>query len=311
MRGARMRHVWSRVSGGVLAALFSVVILAAVASAVSGAEAAPEPAVASQALGTLEPAVASQALGTLSANVYAQTSAEHRACCYGIFAAATWRLEEALEDAEPVPARPAVVMDLDETVLDNSSFQAFLYRNGLVYTPELWERFEREGVHEVGLVAGAELFIRKAESLGVAVVYLSNRNETNASRTVAALAHVGLDTTLIAQRLFLKPNAGSSDKSRRRDAASARYNVLMYLGDNLRDFSEVFAPDRLPHSATTDDYLRAMEARSASVDDATCHWGVDWFVLPNPMYGEWEKLVPPNPADILRPSGMEVRTGGE
>jgi len=261
--------------------------------------------VAAAATATDEPSCP-YALGTRSANVYVQTSAEYRACCRSIYAAAGYRLEEMLEDAEPGPVRPAVVMDIDETVLDNSSFQTFLYVNELEYTPELWSQFEQEGIDEVGMVPGASEFIGRAESLGVAVVYLSNRNERNLDRTVAALAGAGLDTTGIGERIYLKPEGASSDKSPRRDAVAARYNVLMYFGDNLRDFSDVFRPARPSADAPPEEYLAAIEARNRAVEDASCHWGVDWFVLPNPIYGEWEKLTPESPEAIFRHSAMET-----
>ncbi len=242
--------------------------------------------------------------GSLSANVYLQTSAEYRACCLGIYAGATLRLEEMLEDADPSPTSPAVVMDIDETVLDNSTFQTFLYVNGLDYSDELWERFEREGVGEVGLVPGAKGFIERAESLGVTVIYLSNRNESNLEWTAQALERVGLGSEGLRERLYLRPAGASSDKSPRRDEVAARYNVLMYFGDNLRDFSEVFAAPRLSSDASEQDYLDAIGARADEVDAASCHWGVDWFALPNPIYGEWEKLEGKRPADVLRPSEM-------
>jgi acid phosphatase len=244
------------------------------------------------------------ALGAEGANVYVQTSAEYRACCYGIYAAAGRRLEEILEDADPPPTRPAVVMDLDETVLDNSTFQTFLYVNGLEYTGELWSAFERGGAEEVGLVPGAAEFIEGAEARGVAVIYLSNRNERNRAWTVRAIVHAGLDTTGIAGRLYLRQEGASSNKAGRRDAVSADYNVLMLFGDNLRDFSEVFKPRAVPTDASPEAYRDAISDRARAVDDAACHWGVDWFVLPNPIYGEWEKLMSPDSADVLRPSGM-------
>jgi len=255
-------------------------------------------------------AVAPPEQRSLTANIYNQAAAEYRACCMTIYAAAAYRLEEMMEDADPPLARPAVVMDLDETVLDISSFQTFLYENELSYTPELWSVYEQEGVGEVLLVPGAGEFIARAEALGVSVVYLSNRNEATREYTVAALEQLGLNTKGIEERIFLKPTGGSSDKSARRDAISARYNIVMIFGDNLRDFAEIFAPERLGDDAATDDYLRAIGARGAAVDAAACHWGVDWFVLPNSMYGEWEKLVPPNPVDILRPTGMTVGQTG-
>jgi len=244
--------------------------------------------------------------GSLLANVYTMTAAEYRACCRTIYAAAGYRLEELMEDADPPLVRPAVVMDLDQTVLDITSFQTFVYENELSYTPARWSVYEQVGVHEVLLVPGAGEFIAKAEALGVSVVYLSNRNEANQEFTIAAIEQVGLNTDGIEERLYLKPTGASSDKSPRRDAISARYNVLMIFGDNLRDFSEVFKPARLDDGAATEDYLAAIQSRSDAVEDAVCHWGVDWFMLPNCMYGEWQKHVPDNPVEIMTPTEMTV-----
>lgn len=290
-----MRHTGSH---SFLIACLSLILLS-LASATVAQTSAP----ADRAQAPPAGAPGSQTLATLYGNVYLQTSAEYRACCHGIFAAARYRLEELLEQADPAPLRPAVVMDLDMTVLDVSSFQTFLYVNDLKYTPELWVEYERDGVEEVALVPGARAFIERVEELGVAVVYLSNRNESTEEWTIAALERLGLNTAAISERIYLKPEGASSDKSPRRDAIAARYNVLMCLGDNLRDFSEVFKPAKLPEGAATDEYLRGIDERARSVDEAVCHWGVDWFVLPNPVYGEWEKLITPNPAAILRPSG--------
>ena len=153
---------------------------------------------------------------------------------------------------------------------------------------------------------GAKQFIAGAEALGVTVVFLSNRNQRNQESTVAGLERLGVDTTGISERIYLKPEGGSSNKSSRRDAVSARYNVLMCLGDNLRDFSEVFVPEKLPEGARADERKRAIADRAVAVDQAACHWGIDWFVLPNPVYGEWEKLVGEPPEEILRPSSELV-----
>jgi predicted secreted acid phosphatase len=79
----------------------------------------------------------------------------------------------------------------------------------------------------------------------------------------------------------------------------------MYFGDSLRDFSESFAAPRLPADAGPESYLKAIARRAAQVDDASCHWGVDWFVLPNPVYGEWEKLIGRSPHAVLRPTSMK------
>jgi acid phosphatase len=96
----------------------------------------------------------------------------------------------------------------------------------------------------------------------------------------------------------------TSDKSSRRDAFDARFNVLLYVGDNLRDFSESFAAPKLSKDAPAAAFDQAIAARLKSADDAACHWGVDWFILPNPVYGEWEKLLGDDPRARMRNTTM-------
>jgi acid phosphatase len=103
----------------------------------------------------------------------------------------------------------------------------------------------------------------------------------------------------------LKPVGGSSDKSARREAIIAKYNVLLWFGDNLRDFSETFVAPKVA-SQSPADLLRGIAERNARVDDADCHWGIDWFVIPNPVYGEWERLIGPDPLAIMHPTTMQV-----
>ena len=83
-------------------------------------------------------------------------SAEYRACCLQVYRCGLRRLDEILKATHP--PRPAVVMDLDETVLDNSAFQTFLYRHGLDYSDALWaearEAFSEEAMLQLILLAG-------------------------------------------------------------------------------------------------------------------------------------------------------------
>jgi acid phosphatase len=109
------------------------------------------------------------------------------------------------------------------------------------------------------------------------------------------LAHTGLNTTGIADRLYLKD--GSSDKTGRRKVAEEQFRVLLHFGDNLRDFSEEF---KVKPGQTT------MASRAAQVDAAADKWGKNWIILPNPSYGEWERLLHSNPADDLRPTKMAM-----
>ena len=211
----------------------------------------------------------------LGANLYIQTAAEYRACCLQVYKTAEMRLEAILAAENSRPRKPAVIMDLDETVLDNSAFESFLHENDLEYSDDLWGTYERDYSGEVRLVPGAREFIKKAEDLGVTVIYISNRFEENRAATVGALNRLGINTEGIGQRLFLATKGGPSDKTSRREMVVARYNVLLLFGDNLRDFSETFLAKKVTGIDGADAYDRAIEARLKSVDDAACHWGIE------------------------------------
>jgi acid phosphatase len=141
--------------------------------------------------------------------------------------------------------------------------------------------------------------------MGVRVIFVSNRSALNAKSTEAAVRRLGLGPVLDrGGEIHLRPEKGPSDKSLRRDAIAAKYNVLMIFGDNLRDFAEAFAAKKFDKAASTEEFRKAIKEREDAVDVAACHWGIDWFVLPNPVYGEWEKLIGPRPVDLLRPTSM-------
>lgn len=228
----------------------------------------------------------------LLANLYMITSAEYRACCLEIYKFAEERLAQKLRACLPGAKSPAVVMDLDETVFDNSGFQTMLYRDRLVYTDKLWDPWEENFPQEVRLVPGAKQFIERAEAAGVTVVYISNRMTRFRDSTIRALKDNGLNTKDIDSRLLLKDDI--SDKDARRAHARDRFNVLLLFGDNLRDFSDEF---KVTSGMSVEDRKKLVDARSA-------HWGDDWIVLPNCSYGEWEKLIKTNPASFLPPTAM-------
>jgi acid phosphatase len=240
---------------------------------------------------------------TLDANLYVQTAAEYRACCLQTYQCAGDRLELLLKSPWPRGLKPAVIMDLDETVLDNARFQTFLDKERLEYKDALWDVWEKDYPDEVGLVPGAKAFIERAEKLGATVAYISNRSEKFRDSTKRALELNKLNVADLDARLFLKTE--SSDKSARRERVMAKYRVLLLLGDNLRDFSEVFVVPKL--KPDEDEKQRAeIAARWQKVDEAAGHWGVDWFILPNPVYGEWQKLYGAQPRNKLRQPKMKA-----
>ena len=219
----------------------------------------------------------------LNAVVWMQTAAEYRAAARTAYRAAEINLERALrepnwtaaieqtESFEKLP--PAVILDLDETVLDNSSYQARLTAGAGRFTDESWRGWVSEA--KAGLVPGAREFLSFAHARGVRIYYVTNRtcdpSKVDDPTVRVVRAH---SLPLGPNRLLCKSD--TSDKSPRRKDVSNSARVLMLIGDDLNDFVSV------PLN---------IEPRAAVVDGYSRYWGERWFLIPNPTYGSWEPSV--------------------
>jgi len=243
----------------------------------------------------------------LDANLYMQTSGEYRAVCLQTFQWAMLRLKQALAAAPQDGRRPVVVMDLDETVIDNGGFQSWLLRSGLAYEQTLFDRWEMFGGDGVELIAGAKEFILEAERLGVAVVHVSNRNDKFREATKKTLERLGIP---VSNDRDLKLSTTTSDKTARRQEIESQENgrILLLVGDNLRDFDDAFRFPALAADAPTSEIAAAIEARKQLVDSAAANWGAKWIVLPNPAYGEWTKPLGRGYRDLtqMKHSGTQI-----
>lgn len=272
-------------SGITAAAGLAALVIAALPAARSTAqEPAPRPAADARVLPMFRPEAPPGR--SLDANLYMQTSAEYRACCLQAFALARLRLERIVADAAEPPARLAVILDLDETVVDNSAFQSMMIRSRLAYDQRLWDIWESEHWDKWALVPGAKGFIDEARRLGVTVVYLSNRNDRFREQTKRGLERLGIPA---ARDADLKLATDTSDKTRRRAEVEAEHRVVLLVGDNLRDFSEEFRTPKLAAAADDAAIRAAIRDRKAKVDAHAADWGDRWIILPNPVYGEWMK----------------------
>jgi acid phosphatase len=227
----------------------------------------------------------------MDASLYMQTAAEYRACCYQAYNVATRWLGELLAEAPANGKRPAVVMDLDETVLDNAGFQAMLLRSQLTYDQRLWDMWEGQYADSVGLIPGAREFILDARKRGVTVVYVSNRGEPFRSSTEGALLRLGVPDQ---KPDGLKLATNTSDKTLRFQEAEKQYRGLLYIGDQLRDFEETFrcSLENANPATRTGDPAKleaAIRERKDKVDQARPKFGAEWIILPNSAYGEWTK----------------------
>jgi 5'-nucleotidase (lipoprotein e(P4) family) len=213
-------------------------------------------------------------LHNLDAGLYQATAAEYRALCAQVYASARAALPQLLQEADPAhDALPAaIILDLDETVLDNFAYQCFLLRANGAYSRENWNEWVK--LQEARLLPGALDFLQEARGRNIALFYVSNRYPETRAETLANLRALGLP--LEEERLLLKE--GPSDKSDRRAQVARSHRVIMMVGDNLGDFDARFdATDR--------------SIRLEALRESAQHFGRDWFLLPNPVYGTWLRAV--------------------
>lgn len=227
----------------------------------------------------------------LRALLWLRTSGEYEALCLQTFNMALAHVRNAVrayadKDAKP----PAVVMDLDETVLDTSGYSAYLLSNGLRHHERHWRTWNRDHLDQIGLIPGAKQFIKDVENEGVYVVFISNRSQASRDGTIRILRKFGLVTRAALDdpsgiKLLLRRNASS--KQSRRDKVRDKYTVIALIGDNLNDFSDDF---RAPA-------VNSIDERRAMVRAHAADWGSRWYVLPNPIYGSWTRYIDWNNVD--------------
>lgn len=225
----------------------------------------------------------SPAVETIRATRWVRTSAEYRAISLQAYAAAARTLVRALGDSAwtAVPEQegaafrtlpPAVILDVDETVLDNSPFQERMVEAGSDFDAAEWARWVGEARAEA--VPGALAFTRRAAQLGVAVFYVTNRNAELEEATRRNLVELGFPVSAVHDAVLCRGEHGwDSDKSARRRQVAEEYRVLLLAGDDLNDF--------LPAQG------RSVGARRRLVEEHRDRWGERWVVLPNPIYGSW------------------------
>jgi len=240
------------------------------------------------------------------ATLWIRTSAEFRSSTEGIYRSALSNLQQGLADtgwsAEPTQTRdfsglpPAVVMDIDETVLDNSAPQARMMLNGTCpgEFDALWDAWIAE--RAAPAIPGAAAFIRAAreskdaEGRPVRVFLITNREckarAGSASTcpqqddTLANLRALGLDAPTLEEDVMLKDERPEwvSEKLPRRQLIARDYRIVLNVGDDLADFIPDLRGKPLPDRE---------HARCRHRD----WWGLRWFVIPNPIYGSWQRAL--------------------
>jgi len=218
---------------------------------------------------------------SLNGALWVQTSVEYKVAAVQSFTAARSSTVKALNDTSWSAALeqtgeyqnlpPAVIVDVDETVLDNSPFQARLINKGIGFDLDLWEAWVNESTAIA--IPGAKEFITFLKQKNVKVFYVTNRALENP--TVKNIKQV-LDPQVSAEDVLCKneKTGWGSDKTSRRKEIAQNYRIILLVGDNYNDFhfpGEVGPEERIKKAKTFQDY-----------------WGSKWIIVSNPLYGDWE-----------------------
>ncbi len=216
----------------------------------------------------------------IAAILYQQRAGEYRALTYQAFNLAKMNLDADFnkKNLKKLPKNErkmprAVVVDIDETVLDNSPAQAYNVVNNLPFNLENWYAWGE--MRKAKAIPGAVDFLNYANRKGVKVFYVSNRDEVQKQATIDNLKTAGfpdatVETVLLRQK--------ESSKEARRNSISEKYRIVILMGDNLDDLSNVFEK-------------KSVDDRFAEVDKMREMFGNKFIVLPNVMYGTWESAI--------------------
>ncbi|MEH7110078.1 5'-nucleotidase, lipoprotein e(P4) family [Bacillus sp. JJ1764] len=202
-----------------------------------------------------------------------QRSGEAKALYYQGYNLGKMRLDEILAKKQwDQRLKPAIVLDIDETILDNSSYQAQFIVSGQGNPLDWTDWFNRAKSKPL---PGALDFLHYADSKGIAIYYISNRFESQKDATIKNLQAIGAPQAISDHILLMRKNEPSKENRRRQ--VSQNHDIVLLFGDNLGDFSGF-------------DHLDA-NGRVRAVDQHREEFGRKLIVFPNPMYGDWETAI--------------------
>jgi len=232
--------------------------------------------------------------GNLTSLLWMQDSWEYQGVTLEAYHAAERGLDAALENKfwtaaieqtdEFASLPPAIILDVDETLLRNAPFEGELYLRGLSYSPGLWDQWV--SLKQAKAIPGAVRFVRTAVSKGIVPLYVTNRQCRRRKGvdsacpqeqdTIENLRKVGFPDVQHHHIFLMHENEDWEwNKSSRRAHIAESYRILMLFGDELGDFLQ-HEESQIP-----------AEERAQQMKEYQEMWGTKWFIIPNPAYGKW------------------------
>ena len=199
---------------------------------------------------------------------WVRESTEYKALCHQVYNQAIEKLRKKIRHNNfslniNNENNYAVIMDLDETVLDNSDYQVNLFNKGESFNMKSWAKWvEKE---EARLVPGAKKYINFLRRNNIQIIFISNRMDERLKSTKNNMKKLDIYSN---DDIYLLRKDRADKKTIRREevfTSTGRmesfdsFRVVQYLGDAMGDFK-------------AKKYIR---------------FGIDQFIFPNPMYGKW------------------------
>lgn len=207
----------------------------------------------------------------VNAALYQNASAEVAWLYEQGYAFARVKLDANLAMSDTLP--PAVIVDVDETVLDNSPYEVENITLGHGFNDSTWKAWTGRAIAPP--VPGALNFLIYAAEHGCAVFYITNRHHSEKEATIINLRKHGFPMADDAHVLTM---GDSSDKTSRRNTVQRTHRVVLFVGDQLTDLDQLFR-DRSDAQG-----LPLLGAHRAELER-------NFILLPNAVYGYWRDAI--------------------
>ncbi|GER74213.1 5'-nucleotidase, lipoprotein e(P4) family [Weizmannia acidilactici] len=196
-----------------------------------------------------------------------RTSGEAKALYYQGYNIGKKRIDESLRTH--VKKKRAIVLDLDETVLDNGPYLTYMVEKGISFGDGWGDWVKKE---EAKPLPGALSFLKYADQKGIDIYYISNRSEKYLAATLKNLKKEGIPQAVPSHVLLRKE---TDSKETRRQTVEKNHELIALFGDNLGDFAKAFDG-------------KGNKARNQEAVRFRSEFGNKFIVFPNPVYGDWD-----------------------
>ncbi|MGL5617228.1 MAG: 5'-nucleotidase, lipoprotein e(P4) family [Sarcina sp.] len=222
-----------------------------------------------------------------------EDSGEAEALEYEAYNSATNYLSQIAK--EPSSKPKAVILDLDETCLNNAAFQGYeIENNNGIFNYNTWTQWVNFA--EAPAIPGSVAFTQAAEKAGIEVFYVSGRSQSQLDATVKNLKKDGFADANNAH-VFLYPST-QNGKQPTFDQIEEKYNVEMFVGDQLTDMGSAFQ-----------NKTNAEEKQIVTKDEKL--WGTKYITIPDPLYGNYLNAIYGYKANTVQQDVNDINSGIE